>query len=502
MRRLSAPGRSHRSLALILIGAICLQWMLGGLFPSSVAGFVPDRQEQGGSIFLPLVMANYVPPEGRLCRFGVGAPTNIADYPVNNLRIGWYTDWGSALKPARPGGIEYLQMVRLAQTGPTTYASSPSASALPAMIAANPGALWVIGNEPDRRAWQDSLEPQVYAIAYHDLYGQIKNADPSSRIVAGSIVQPTPLRLQYLDLVLSSYRARFGVDMPVDVWNIHAFILQEKSCSVSCPYDPDCGWGAGIPPGMSDCTGKTYTIEQHDDLAIFKQFIVDFRRWMADNNYQDRPLIITEFGVLMPPDYGTPPFGPPRVNAFMNATFDYLSTAVGPSGYGSDKGRLVQAWAWYSLSDNTSYNGWLFDPVTKARTALGNNFAAYTASVTPRINLTPVKLWTEPAAITGSGQAAGTALAAQVANNGNIAMATSTTVRFYSGDPNVGGVQIGTDQILWPLDGCANTGTARVTWTGATPGTVTVWAVVDPNNTLFESDEADNRLSAQITVGQ
>jgi hypothetical protein len=186
----------------------------------------------------------------------------------------------------------------------------------------------------------------------------------------------------------------------------------------------------------------------------------------------------------------------------MNSAFDYLSTAAGPNGYAADKGRLVQAWAWYSLSDNIYYNGWLFDPGTKARTAYGDNFVAYTASVTPRINLTPVKLWAEPAAIMGSGPTAGITLAAQVANNGNIAMSTSAAVRFYNGDPNAGGVQIGTDQILWPLNGCANTGTARVTWTGATPGTVTVWAVVDPNNTLLESDEADNRLSAQITVGQ
>jgi hypothetical protein len=301
-------------LALMLSGAICPQWMLGGVFPLSAAAFLPNLQGQGASIFLPLVMADYMSPEGRLCRFGVGAPTNIADYPVNGLRIGWYTNWASTLKPARPGGIEYLQMVHLAQTGPATYTSSPTGSSLLATIAANPGALWVIGNEPDRRDVQDDLEAEVYAIAYHDLYYQIKNADPTSRIAAGSIVQPTPLRLKYLNLVLDKYRGRYGEQMPVDVWNIHAFILNEQSCRLEpCKDKPNpqeliqnC-WGAEIPPGMTDCTGNTYTVDDNDNINVFKQFIVEFRKWMAEHNYQDRPLIITEFGVLMPPTHGTPP---------------------------------------------------------------------------------------------------------------------------------------------------------------------------------------------------
>ena len=40
------------------------------------------------------------------------------------------------------------------------YSSSPQGNDLLAMIAANPRSLWVIGNEPDRRKWQDDLEPQ------------------------------------------------------------------------------------------------------------------------------------------------------------------------------------------------------------------------------------------------------------------------------------------------------------------------------------------------------
>jgi hypothetical protein len=480
--------RASQFIAMVLVGAICLQSMVGSFFAPAVLASPANLPEQGGSVYLPLVLAHNVPPEGRLCRFGVGAPTNISAYPVNGLRIGWYTDWGTDLQPERPGGIEYLQMVRLTQTGPNTYASDPAGSALTAMIAVNPGAMWVIGNEPDRRSYQDSLEPQVYAIAYRDLYTEIKGADPTSRIVAGSIVQPTPLRLQYLDLVLSAYRTQFGVDMPVDVWNIHGFILNEQSCNPSCPGHDNC-WGADIPPGISACTGKTYTIQQNDDLTIFKQFIVDFRQWMAANNYQDTPLIITEFGVLMPQDYG---FTPARVNAYMNGAFDYLSTAVGSSGYGADVGRLVQAWAWYSLVDS-SFNGRLFDAATKTRTVFGNNFAAYTAGITPYVNLTPWKLQLD------SSQSP-PAVVASVSNNGNMELEARTVVRFYDGDPQNGGVQIGSDQLLPPLNGCAGTASVRTSWANAPSGPATIWVVVDPQNAVTESDEADNRLSAPVVV--
>ena len=412
-----------------------LLWLTGlAISARSVAVAGADVTRSGGiwSIYLPVVMTDYLPATERLCRFGVGAPSDLARYPVNRLRIGWYTNWGTTLHPSRPGGIEYLQMVRLTQTGPDSYTSSPQGDGLLMIVAANPGALWVIGNEPDRRFWQDSLEPRVYARAYHDLYFQIKAADPTARIVAGSIVQPTPLRLQYLNMVLDSYSALYGagkpIQMPVDVWNIHAFILNERSCT---SFPTDC-WGADIPPGIDVAEGMLVGVDDNDNIAIFRQFIVDFRQWMADRGYQDRPLIITEYGVLMPQDFGFPPS---RVNAYMNATFDYLSSADGLTGFVADKGRLVQAWAWYSLTDNVNFNGWLFDPQTGLRSAMGDNFAAYTAATTPAVNLDPVKLRVEPVA------GPTVKLLAEVANNGNIAMSAMTLVRFYDGDPDHGGAR-------------------------------------------------------------
>lgn len=39
--------------------------------------------------------------------------------------------------------------------------------------------------------------------------------------MAGNISQITPLRLRYLDAVRTAYRLQFGVEMPVDVWDMH-----------------------------------------------------------------------------------------------------------------------------------------------------------------------------------------------------------------------------------------------------------------------------------------
>jgi len=36
---------------------------------------------------------------------------------------------------------------------------------LPSLVSQNPGAVWIIGNEPDRKDVQDDLTPEKYAEA-------------------------------------------------------------------------------------------------------------------------------------------------------------------------------------------------------------------------------------------------------------------------------------------------------------------------------------------------
>jgi hypothetical protein len=299
--------------------------------------------------------------QGR-ARWGAGVATgSIGHYDVEPLRLGWYLNWQASSAPARPGGIEYAQMIRLKEGK-----LNPDAETVTTIARANSGSLWLVGNEPDVK-WQDNVEPPTYARLYHEAYTAIKAADPTAQVAIGGVSQPTPLRLRYLDAVLTAYKEQFGEHMPVDVWNVHNFVLREESDS----------WGVDIPPGLSDEQGMLYEIDDNDDMAIFRQQIIDFRRWMVERGYQDYPLIVSEYGILMPEDYG---FSPERVTAFLRGTFDFFLTATDPMlGYSEDDYRLVQRWCWYSLSDVDQHypTGRLFDPSTGQMTAVGQGWMEY-----------------------------------------------------------------------------------------------------------------------------
>jgi hypothetical protein len=276
------------------------------------------------------------------------------------LGFGWYVDWTVSPDAFRSSSVEYMPMVRLQSGKPQR-----SAQELRAAAQAMTGALWLIGNEPDV-IWQDNVPADLYAQAYHDLYFALKSYDPSCQVAIGGVSQPTPLRLRYLDRILETYQARYGEPMPVDVWNVHGFILREERDA----------WGVDIPPGMAEKAGRLYDIADHDDTAIFEQQILGFRRWMKERGQQDKPLIVSEYGILMPTDYGFPH---DKVEEFMLSTFEFFRTAADPDlGYPSDGYRLVQRWCWYSLSDTRYPTGNLLRLDSGDPTRLGQAFRQYT----------------------------------------------------------------------------------------------------------------------------
>ena len=298
--------------------------------------------------------------QGR-ARFGVGVPSGlIARYPVERLGVGWYLNWNINASPPRSAGVEYAQMIRIKHG-----VLMPGVESIAHVARSVPGSLWLVGNEPDRAVWQDDSTPVQYATAYHQAYGAIKQADPTALVAIAGVVQPTPLRLRYLDAALVAYQELYGAPMPVDVWNVHNFVVREERGS----------WGAEIPPGLPDTRGILRQVEDNDNLEIFKAQIWAFRRWMRDRGQRDKPLIVSEYGILMPPDYG---FDPPRVIRFMRGTFDFFLSASDPElGYPPDGNRLVQRWCWYSLADTEFPAGNLFDPQTLEWTAVGKAWQEY-----------------------------------------------------------------------------------------------------------------------------
>ena len=425
---------------------------------------------------------------GPICRFGVNVSTQpVANFDVAALRVGWYVDNAANASAPRPGGAAYVPVVNLSQVGESDYTAEPSIGpALDAAIAGNRGATWIIGNEPDRRLYQNDMRPAAYAHAYHDLYAEIKRKDPTARIFAGAIVQPTPLRLEYLNAVLAAYDDRYGEPMPVDGWTIHNYILNERSCkyyndpahkppdydgSPDLPYNGSwvC-WGADIPPGSAATDGLIIHLSapaKTADAEVFKQQVVGFRQWMYDHGYADKPLYLSEFSILMPAARGFPVA---TVNQYMTDTFNFLLTQTDATlGYPADGHRLVQRFSWYSTLD-IGFNGSLFESVTTSAnsppfqlSAIGANYRNYTAPIAVSSQLSLQALNLTPRAPLASAGPVTFTLSAVVANAGNSETPAQATVRFYDGDPAAGGIRIGTDQVV-SLPGCGAVGTAQVQW--------------------------------------
>ncbi|MBN1401832.1 MAG: hypothetical protein JXA74_13400 [Anaerolineae bacterium] len=312
------------------------------------------------TLSLPLVMDRFlVKAENKTRqRIGVCVVGGIADYDIGQLGdLGWYQNWWPQSYPPRPQGIHFVQAISVLrdEENPERNRWPPDWDSIGEIARLHPGSLWLIGNEPDVFS-QDSCTPADYAERYHECYVRLKSQDPSARVSAAGIVQPSPLRLKWLDAVLQNYETGYGEPMPVDAWNIHVQILREVRDS----------WGCGVPPGLPDDYGEDRQVNDNANVELFKEKIVLFRTWMQENGQRQKPLIISEYGVLMPSGHGylggaNEQLGDQMVKDFMSGTFDYCIQATDPHlGYTEDGDRLVQAWAWYSLNDKMA--NWTVEP--------------------------------------------------------------------------------------------------------------------------------------------
>jgi hypothetical protein len=305
---------------------------------------------------------NQPPKDSDRTRVGAAlALGKFSDYDWGGAAPGWYLNWN--VDPQPIPGARFAQMVRVNEGG-----FYPPLETIRRAAQANRGSLWLIGNEPDVK-WQDNVTPERYAAVYGELHAAIKATDPTAQVAIGGVSQPTPLRMAYLDRVLAAYRTQSGAEMPVDVWNVHAFILREEQGS----------WGVDIPPGMDVAKGQLYEIADHSDMEVFRRQITDFRRWMAERGLRDKPLIVTEYGILMPGSYGFPP---EVVSDFLVNTFDFFLTARDSElGYPADDNRLVQAFNWFSIADKVYPTSNLFDSETHNVSPVGETFKAYVSGL-------------------------------------------------------------------------------------------------------------------------
>lgn len=469
---------------------------------------------------------------GPSCRYGAAVLGSTQFKWVEPLAAGWFVTFGptgdSDVQP------EFVPVVRIRQNKqgcqylPGFTVNPPlTAEGLGVEVQARPGHLWIVGNEPDRgpnpescaQGVQDDTYPDVYARAYHDIYTFIKRLDPTARVANAGLVQVTPGRLQYLDKVWDSYKTLYGATWPVDVWNMHLYVLPEVDPSgkpngiagVALGTDPALGIRESGNDKNRCADANVYCWAEHDNIAEFTKQVVAMRTWMKNKGEQQKPLMLSEYSLLYPYEVDSPGscfladeygncFTPERVRDFLNKSMSYLETAVDPNlGYARDGNRLVQRWLWFSI--NNTGVGQASNLTNAAQTALslpGQAYAARASQAARYINLFPAT--TFGAALPATGGVSTAVLRAEIRNVGVNETTGKTTVSFYA-DAALTQL-IGSVVVVDKLRGCeANGVPVTIQWPGRTPGRWDYWVVVDATNLWPESNENDNVLKGSVFVG-
>jgi len=350
----------------------------------------------------------------------------------------------------------------------------------------------------------------------------------------------TPGRLQYLDIVWDTYLKKYGEPMPVDVWNMHLYILSEIRPWDNGPSDGKIALGTDPALAIKAPFGDpklvcpkddVYCRAEHDDLSIFRDQVVALRIWMKEHGQQNKPLILSEFGQLYPfLDYDDPAnptkcflmdefgqcFTQSRVTSFMQKTTDFMETAKDPNlGYPADDFRLVQHWTWFSLWTEPDTSGgssnMLKDNYLQISpgsvTALNQIGLAYRDKIAAS-ELTYNLVAGEARDVTAkaSGGTADVELAAGFYNNGSGGIDDIFSVTFYT-DENLTQV-IGETKVIPRATGLINgcswgriSDWASFTWTEVPVGTHNYWVKVDSHNSIkVEDSEKDNVAMGKVTI--
>jgi hypothetical protein len=422
-------NRAHRLAAVSLSLAFAAAGLvLGSAGLAQYAHAAPGsatNSYRSGDFFFP-------PYPSAADRFGVAG--SVSSYTVG-LNAGWYQDWSASANPGHPGYLEYARTIyftvntnscgtdKQPASQRSQIAESITGTALIDNLRRNPGALWIIGNEPDSIYDCSPIMPDLYAELFHEFDTFIHAHDPSAQVAIGGIVQPSPLRLAYLDEVLNHYQAAYGQPLPTALWNIHLYAFQEIAGQA----------GAGVPPGTASSTGWTYNWAQTVDIGVLRQNLRAMRQWMADQGQRNKPLIITEFGQVVPDDGSYTldglTFTPQVTRDYLHASTSYFLTATDPLiGDPADGNHLLQLWAWYSLYD-TAYGGRLLNP-NGSLTLAGQAFGQVAGSAyTPYLDLYPVPEVTPTLAL-ANGQAVTVTVTVHIDNHGDMGNSSPVPARF------------------------------------------------------------------------
>jgi hypothetical protein len=145
--------------------------------------------------------------------------------PFDKFFVAWSQSYSS-------GPIE-TQMFALDARQDRQYAGWWPDQRVLSFASANPGHLYINGDEPD----QTCMAPYDYAGIYHDFVAGVRGADPTARFSPAGFAEPNHYccpgdetcssmhSITYADQFYSAYVERYGVAPPVDEWRFHDFGL-------------------------------------------------------------------------------------------------------------------------------------------------------------------------------------------------------------------------------------------------------------------------------------
>ncbi len=148
--------------------------------------------------------------------------------PVGNFLVAWSQRY-------IPGPIQ-SQLFSLDVRQNRQYGEWYADPTLLAFARANPGRLYIHGDEPD----QGCVPPSDYAVMYYEFVTAVRSADPTARFSPAGVAEPNwhccPLpddvpapcwsskhSIGYMDQFYNAYLQRYKVPPPVNEWRFHDF---------------------------------------------------------------------------------------------------------------------------------------------------------------------------------------------------------------------------------------------------------------------------------------
>lgn len=251
----------------------------------------------------------------------------------------WYHDFAA---PSSPNSSPYQYI--MASTWQGQAMTTTILNGWKTIATNNPSRKWLFMNEPDVYG-QARRTPQQYATEYHDFYYGIKGVNSTAKIYAGGITQASPQRIRWMQEMVDHYESTYSEDFPCEGFHIHTYLMPEG-------YGPGVGEAYGVSNPTSDL--NVNSIQENDDwwwanasfkdINIMREYILNFRTWMANNGHQHKPLIVSEHTALL---YMSPVYLIPYMNdtltLFLNGTDETY-------GCSNDNFHLIQEFAWFCIN--------------------------------------------------------------------------------------------------------------------------------------------------------